>query len=298
MDEKLNSVLQKILAAAKKYPELGEQLRVALQVGAAPASSPLNSDKVDQIYEYCIEEVLKGQAKDFYAGSSLSAELVPSLERDFVSMETERRKGNFEGFCLALYRQIEQITNYLCENRDLDFIASRMWAYPAYVQWKKDKKKKGEINERDEASKQIAEFVLVPGEDLKIKSGRPLSNLQAMDKVRTVTYFVGYQARIFGSEWNNWKTFTDIVHEIYLCRCQAAHAGNSANKVVEKILPLKEFYTFKFLGVLVQFITYVKEGWGEIPKMREYAETLPVKSVRLPGLKVVGKLDPSALRRK
>lgn len=67
-----------------------------------------------QIHEQCIEEVIRGQAEEFYKEFPL-IEIKDQLVLDFVKMEHERRRNDFESFCNCIYQQIEGIINYLIE---------------------------------------------------------------------------------------------------------------------------------------------------------------------------------------
>lgn len=270
MDERLNDVLQKVLAVAKRHPELGDQLRSAL-LPDAPIDGRLN-----HIYEYCIEEVLKAQAEDFYSGFPIEG-LVPSLESDFVCMEAARRKGDFGRFSLELFKQIEQIAAHLCNDPDLNLIAQSMWGLPVCVQ--KDGYKKMSISDRKPESKKIASFVLIPSKNMSEKIKNGLGKLQILDKLRVIVYFVGYQARMVGSEFNDWCSFTELLHEVYAIRCAAAHGGGEVSnprqqEVLDRIQPMKELYAFKFMGALAQFVTCVRDGMEHLPQMKEYAESI------------------------
>lgn len=50
---------------------------------------------------------------------------------------------------------------------------------------------------------------------------------------------------------------------------------------------MKSFYYFKFMGVLSQYIEYIKDGIAHLPELEEYAKKLPVKKIILPGPKIV-----------
>ena len=71
------------------------------------------------------------------------------------------------------------------------------------------------------------------------------------------------------------------------------HRGNTLNQwekeTQERILPLKSFYYFKFMGVLAQYVDYIKKGFPSIPSIEEYAKTLEKKKVI--GINVIGKIE-------
>ena len=101
MDEKIKSTLNKIFQLTQQNTEFDTELRKRLSV--APAKSAiLDDERIEQIYEYCIEKIIRKQAKEFYADFPIKS-IVPILEEDFIRMESFRRKDNFGDFCLSLY---------------------------------------------------------------------------------------------------------------------------------------------------------------------------------------------------
>ena len=83
------------------------------------ATHPLIKD----IHEYCVEKVILKQANEFYKDFSI-INLKEELVRDFIKMEHERRRDNFENFSFCIYQQIENITNYL-----FDEFLIKQWDY-------------------------------------------------------------------------------------------------------------------------------------------------------------------------
>ena len=64
MDEKLEQVLHKVELLCEKYPEFDAALREKHGANATLIES--SNDKLDEIYEYCIERVVKKQAEEYY----------------------------------------------------------------------------------------------------------------------------------------------------------------------------------------------------------------------------------------
>jgi hypothetical protein len=77
---------------------------------------------------------------------------------------------------------------------------------------------------------------------------------------------------------------------------QTERAQNS----IDKIEPLESLFYFKFYGLLVQYVEFVKEGFPLSSKLVNYANNLNSISVSLPKteLKQVGKLSPEELARR
>ena len=188
------------------------------------------------------------------------------------------------------------MTNKVCESKALTEITEKMWASPAYVKVQPDSTIS--INNRSESSYNIA-MLLFPGQNKN--TGRPYSvekskvTLQAQyaaDKMRIVVYFLGYKAAMKASDFDAYIEFTGLLNSIYQCR-NMNHRGNTLNQwekeVQERILPLKSFYYFKFMGVLAQYVDYIRKGTPLIPIIEEYAKTLEKKAVT--GINVVGKIE-------
>ena len=314
MDERFKSAIEKIKKLAEAHPEFGSELRKELEM--PPSADPfLANDKLNHIYEYCIEEILKQQAKDFYKDFPLPA-IIPSLEQDYVRMEAFRRKDNFFDFCLALYQQIENITNHLINQKpELSDIVAKMWACPAYVK----KSTTGEAliydrEDREEWTYQIADLVFM-GKSVD-KSKKELKEQYAIDKVRTIVYFIGYKAVMTSNDYDGYVRITTLLNDIYLCR-NLNHRGNPAaewsQKTLDRIMSLKSYYYFEFLGALAQFVSFIRGGLPKLPNIKAYADTLKEKEViprpekgkvtpmfsekkTVPNLKVVGKIDLDSKR--
>ena len=296
MDEKLTSTIDKIVMLSRQNADFAQELRRRLGMASlANAISPIDDSRIDDIYEYCIEKVVRCQTQEFYGDFPIPS-AVSSLVDDFCRMESFWRKDNFGDFCLSLYQQVECIANKLCVNRDVQEVSERMWGYPAYV-----KSGKGiipSIDKRTESDYTVASLVF-PGQNKKTglpyaveKSKVSLQALYAMDKVRAIVYLVGYRSMMRSSDYDAYKELVSLLNDIYQCR-NMNHRGNSPTsweaEVQERVLSHKAVYYFKFLGALTQFVEQIKEGWQSIPAQKAYTASLPVKPVS--GLRIVGKIE-------
>lgn len=273
------STIDKIARLTQQNAEFDMELRKRLNV--ASANSVLSVDeRINQIYEYCIEDIIKKQAEEFYADFPLQS-IKDILIRDFIRMESFRRKDNFGDFCLSLYQQIECMTNKLCEEgSDLSYIAEKMWNSPAYLKIEKDKEPS--IDNRH-GNYKIASLVF-PGmnkqsgnTNVSEKSKNPLHTQYAIDKIRAIVYFLGYKTMMKSSDYDSFKEITSLLNDIYQCR-NMNHRGNVRSErqedIIAKIIQLESLYYFKFLGVLAQYVEYIKEGWGFIPELKKYSESI------------------------
>ena len=289
------STIDKIARLTQQNTEFDMELRKRLNV--ASANSVLSDDeRINDIYEYCIEDIIKKQATEFYADFPLQT-IKDRLIGDYIRMESFRRKDNFEDFCLSLYQQIECMTNKLCENKDLSDITEIMWGHPAYLKIEKGK----DTSIYNRGGDYTIASLLFPGNNKQsgntnafVKSRISLQTQYAMDKIRTIVYFLGYKAMMKSGDYDSFVEITSLLNDIYQCR-NMNHRGNSQNQwekeTFDRIFPLKSLYYFKFLGVLAHYVEYIKEGWGYIPELKKYSESIEKQNISAPQPKVLGKIE-------
>ena len=97
------------------------------------------------------------------------------------------------------------------------------------------------------------------------------------------------------SDYDSYKEITSLLSDIYQCR-NMNHRGNTPSQyemdTYNRIIPLKSFYYFKFLGALAQYVEYIKEGFTFLSSIKDYCNTFSAKKVSIDNrLKVVGKID-------
>ena len=290
------STIDKITRLTQQNAEFDMELRKRLNVASAN-SILLDDERINEIYEYCIEKIIRQQANEFYEDFPLQSSIKDTLIRDFIRMESFRRKDNFGDFCLSLYQQIECMTNRLCEMKELSDITEKMWGLPAYL--KIEKGKEPSIYSR--SGDYTIASLLFPGNNKQSgntnafeKSRISLQTQYAIDKIRTIVYFLGYKAKMKSSDYDSFVEITSLLNDIYQCR-NMNHRGNSQNKwekeTFSRIVPLKSLYYFKFLGVLAQYVEYIKEGWEYIPELKKYSDSIEMRKISAPQLKVLGKID-------
>lgn len=257
-----------------------------------------SDDKINHIYEYCIERIIGKQACEFYADFPMR-EIVSSLRNDFVRMEKFRRNDNFTDFCLAVYQQIECMTNAICKNSTLSNAVDRLWSCAAYVKhW--DEKSQTSIKTLDIANRSsgdycIAKLVLVSTttESYIEKSKRSLQSQYAMDKIRIVLYYLGYHAMMKSTDYDTYTEIANTLYALYQCR-NLNHRGNqpleSAKEILDNVLAHKSYYYFKFMGILAQYVNFIKDGMAYLPMLNDFAQKYECKPLRQQ-LKVVGKIE-------
>ena len=158
LEEKVTGRLKKNhnLLTVTRIPEFAQAMRKQFGGTASAFTVPtdmVSNSQLDEIYEYCISKILKEQASDFYKNlPSIFVDRKQVLMEDYFRMEQFHRQNNFGDFCLALYQQIECITNVLCESKDLNEICEKFWGYPAYVKDLKDKTSYQNRNVKEDGS--------------------------------------------------------------------------------------------------------------------------------------------------
>ncbi len=250
------------------------------------STMPIGAEKIEQIYEYCIEKNARCQAEQFYLGFPIR-EIIPSLVNDFVRMEMFRRRDNFGDFCLALYQQIEGITNQLCINRTLDEIVGNMWEESAYISIYDDISKQAispKISVREKVKKKkysIADLIF-PGKnrDTKTpyaveKAKKPLQNQFANDKMRIIVYYFEYSAMLKNSDYESYNKFTSSLNDIYQCR-NWNHRGSKLTEweqaIFDRIELNRTYYYLHFLGTLARYVRSVITGYPKLGEILQYAK--------------------------
>lgn len=254
-----------------------------------------NDAKITEIYEYCIENVLKNQAAEFYKDFPLRR-IVPQLEKDFIRMETFRRQNKFEEFSMAVYQQIENITNELCRNDKLIGIVERLMGHPAYI--KNTQNSEGlwtsEPTLKDRTGNyQIAEL-LFGKSNANEKSKNSLVAHWAMDKVYCVLYFVCYEGKVKSSDYNDFINYQELYDSIYQFRNlnhRNAESSDWKKNIIDRVDANRSIYYFKFAEALLFYIERVTKGLGKLDELYNYAMQETKKEVKISSLKVVGKID-------
>ena len=295
MDENKKAAIEKIYLLTKQDAEFNEELRKKLGITSSASSAIIDDGRLSQIYEYCIEKIIREQAEQFYKEFPITS-IIPTLIEDYVRMESFHRKDNFGDSCLALYQQIENISNKICESPILAEITERMWGHLAFV---KAPEGQQEPDLKDRTGKMnIANLIFYGNSKSGLpnaveKSKKSLQNQFAYDKIRIIVYFYGFGTKLKNSDFDSFREITGLLNDIYQCR-NMNHRGNTLTQweeeTLSRIIPMKSFYYFKFLGCLAQFVDYVRNGSKVIPEISAYAKSIESKKVSI-DLKVIGKMD-------
>lgn len=230
---------------------------------------PISETKISEIHEQCIEEILKKQAKDFYKDFVLS-DIRGQLESDFVKMEHWRRRNNIQEFCMALYQQIEAITNYIGREPEFNLIWRNIRGAGFFVDVK-DNEKRSIQKRYYPKSKSIEQGVILNSDNY----GKELSELGAMDKFKAILFLVVYKTNV---DCNNVTFFNSDFFQgsdIYKMR-NLNHRGNIYDKTKserqDNILNNPTFAMSSLLGFYARFVLGINNGYHISKELIELAE--------------------------
>ncbi len=282
-------VIKKIKAIPGNEAFISDLQKVVADVDASSAADGEHNPKIEEIYEYCIEKIVRHQAEFFYANFPIP-ELIPKLIADFIEMERSRRRDDFTGFCHKAYKQIERISNKMYQSLKsytfFDTIADEM----AYAQAINNKEniiyKKYDISRRNntQGQKKVDDFIAKPNKDNVIK---------AMDQIQMVLYFIAGCA--CAMDWE----LKGRIYDIYVCRNAYAHGGpilsDWQQQKFEDILADKGAYYLIYQGALVKFVLDIKNGilnnhlgiietWSRSIKEQQYIEATVTITKILPSI--------------
>ena len=239
----------------------------------------IEQSRIDDIYELCVEKIITEQANLFYKDFPIS-EIKPQLILDFIQMENCRRRNRFNDFCLAMYQQIEAITNYISKDKNVVEVFDRILAYPAYVE-------NGNFRQRIYKKKDETEAAIVAkilfGNDMAEKAKSALPAQYAVDKIKSVVYIISYKCALQYGDYNNFTYMTEKLNEIYQYR-NTNHRGSEINEyqqnIFNKIEPIKSKYYFKLMGVLADFVESIEAGYPMSQELKDYVNGLEKKDIK------------------
>lgn len=252
--------------------EFAAGLRALLYSG----SNTYDSEKLDQIYEYCIERNLRKQAQGYYESFPIK-ELIPELVNSYVLMESFKRKDDFLNFCAELFKQIEGITNHICDIKEYGEIFTKLYNCPALIQYESGSPIK--INSPRKNDSETIGKLLFDGFD-KNKEGTEKCNIElkkqyTQDKIKIALYYAGYASCMYSP-----TEFTKITFEIsklFLVRCEADHAGNvrsdKQERIYQEVINNVGKYYVDFLSLLNVFVEKISNGYMKKEELYNFACT-------------------------
>lgn len=262
-------------------------------------------EKMDEIYEHCIERISKEQSAQFYQKFPIK-EIVPQLVLDFGRMEHFKRQNAFLDFCMAAFQQVEMITNWFCMRPELDEWVNTVMMQPAYYFIKKELKdgKYVVVDEKRNGSFLICQLLF--GKEYEKNKREHIADYAIFTKVVTVLYFICFGAKLHDGNKESFNELRVVLSDLYQCRNQNHRGGTQTDyqkQATEKIGQDKCWYYYKFSSALTCFVELVtkncvglktwKEQEAKIDLTPRFFET---KHVQLAQPKVLGKIDLSKIK--
>ena len=217
----------------------------------AKTSTVLSFNQIDDIYEYCIQKIIKEHSEQFYRDFKL-LDIKSKLISDFVRMERFRRDDNFEDFCLAVFQQIEGIVNELSTTEIHQNFLKKL-----HINTHKVRNKTTGIYE-DQMLWQLILFPKLSNEDLVKKTSKQLSEWDFLERYKLILYFFYFNQKIYN--YQDFQMIYFLGNELYQSR-NLNHRGGSPSErqktTIEKVKTNSHKYYFKFLGFLEDFTSKI-----------------------------------------
>ena len=264
MDEKKKSALDRILLLTQQDAEFNNELRKSLGMASAAISHITDTEKIEHIYELCVEKILRQQADNFYEQFHGFPDKYLLID-DYVNMGHAQRRNKFDYYSLSLYEQLERIMNAIFDVDGFLNTLNNIWdVVGSCYNDKKNKTKKfytfGNIiwgSDKDEK-----ENYLTSGKN----RAKNKATLSARDKIRIVLFFFNFYADSnYKKEYFYYKDYDNLCDkylDIYLCR-NTIHRGNEqSEKEKTKLREIHKKYTksyFEFNWLLTQFVWMTKD---------------------------------------
>lgn len=275
--------LTKLLAFVKElydHPD-NKEFAAGIQAIVIDDLKQKNDDnKIAEIYEYCIRQILKEQAESLYDGFPLT-DIKAELVSDYVKMERAHRDNNIDDFGIRLYRQIENIVRTLAKDDNLNDVVGSMMDVPYLVTGFSNPqvKKRLKLTKDNQPVKTIADFVLIPSKrsTREERKGKALSEQYATDMARLVIYFVCFGGMMQpGIMFEQWKQQTDAYSDIYSIRNRVHGGGECSDHDIQRYEAMKASATqsyFRLMSFLVFLVEGVKTGFPLPKDLVDFAES-------------------------
>lgn len=237
-------------------------------------------NRIAEIYEYCIRQILKEQAESLYEGFPLT-DIKDELVSDYVKMERAHRDNNMDDFGIRLYRQIENIVRTLSKDKTLDSVVSSMMNVPHLVSGYKNPQvqKRQKLTKDMQPVKTIADFVLIQSKrsTKEERMNKALSEQYATDMAKLVIYFVCFGGMMQpGIMFEQWKSQTATYSDIYSIRNRVHGGGECSDHDIQRYEAMKANATqsyFRLMSFLVFLVEGVKTGFPLSKELVDFAET-------------------------
>lgn len=292
MDEKIKNALDRILLLTQQDAEFNNELRKRLGMDSAAISYITDTEKIEHIYELCVEKILRQQAENFYEQFHSFPDKYLLID-DYVNMGHAQRRNKFDYYSLCLYEQLERIMNAIFDVDDFLKTINKIWDIEGFCYFDNNNKKR----------KSFTFGNIIWGNDINdnekyLTSGKNRAKnkatLTARDKIRIVLFFFNYYA---GSNYKKDRFFKkgyddlcDKYLDIYLCRNTIHRGTEQSEKEKTKVREIHKIFTasyFEFNWLLTQFVWMTKD----------YKDTIDLiikKLIQIVSATIIQKLESAA----
>lgn len=222
-----------------------------------------DSNKINEIYEYCIERVLREQAESLYNDFPLTT-IKEELVADYIKMERAHRDNNLDDFGIRLYRQIENIVRTLAKDDSLANVVSCMMDVPCLVSGYSNPQVQNRVklNKDNQPAQTIADFVLIKSKrsTKEVRKGKSLSEQYATDMARLVIYYVCFGGMMqSGIKFDQWVRQTKAYKDIYLIRNRVHGGDECSDNDIQTYKTIKARTTQSYLRMM-EFLVFLVDG--------------------------------------
>ena len=252
---KLEKLLQ-LVTELTKLPGNG-WFKSKLLMSLGSDLSNIENSSLEEIYEFCIEMIIKDQATKFYENFKIEP-LKESLIQDFIRMERFRRKDEFEDFCLAAFQQIEAIVNHLVAAQVFIDRFNSLKESPSFMKYNPTTK-----SFFRDGGQTVESHIFMSKDKNKIDG---YNKKEPIDwyfnhRLRAVLYFFYFHEELkFNSK--DFDLIFTTANQLYLIRNTNHRGGTSSDyqeRIKKEVLSNFNRYYFKFLGFLESFVYSVNE---------------------------------------
>lgn len=248
----------------------------------SPVEEIAKNSFIQNIHEYCVEQKIEKQAKEFYASFPIT-EIKEQLIQDYRKMEHERRRDDFDGFCLCMFQQIEAIVNFLFESNNLKSRLNRDRESSAFIEWDPtlkswDRKSTQRLipfllikkNKYWEKNNSLPFFDLAPKEEDKYfdQEGFPIVNYNPskkswsfLNRLRTVLFYYYFNSKLRQIEFEGIYKPGKELYTIRNKNHRESKATPNQQRVIDEVCKNESRYYFKFYGFLQDFLSRIETSY-------------------------------------
>ncbi|MFH1121909.1 MAG: hypothetical protein V1775_18975 [Bacteroidota bacterium] len=223
--------------------DIASKLKLDIRIG--------DSTTIDEIYEYCIQLIIKEQAERFYEDFKL-IDIKEKLLEDFIRMEKFRREDKFEDFCLALFQQIEGIVNRIISEEKREYLLQHKEEITHKI------KDKTTSQNQPQKMWQLFFYPHLDYNEVNKKLLKPIADWDFTERYKVVLYFYYFNKKIY--DYYDFYSLFSIGNDLYQMRNLNHRGGKTTDRQKETIARVTSSsykYYFKFLGFLEDFTSKV-----------------------------------------